>query len=168
MRNTHKAITFLINDNGCHECTSHAVDSCGYPRTGRNGFNRLNRWVHWKNTGERPEEVMHTCDNPKCINPDHLKSGTHLLNMQDMNDKGRHGMLGKKHTQDTKNKMSSQRKGELHPRTKLSNLDVRWIKMWRNLGYKVKDIAKVFKVTTNVIYKITSGKTFKESDLIVR
>jgi len=32
----------------------------------------------------------------------------------------------------------------------------------------LKDIAKVFKVTTNVIYKITSGKTFKESDLIVR
>ena len=34
--------------------------------------------------------VMHTCDNPKCVNPDHLVNGTNKENMEDRNRKGRH------------------------------------------------------------------------------
>lgn len=34
--------------------------------------------------------VMHSCDNPPCINPDHLKLGTHLENMAECRAKGRY------------------------------------------------------------------------------
>ncbi len=34
--------------------------------------------------------VMHTCDNPPCCNPDHLKLGTHLENMADCRAKNRY------------------------------------------------------------------------------
>ena len=131
----------------CHMCTSHRPNPGGYPKSRREGFHVLHRWMHWKNTGETPEVVMHLCDNRKCINPKHLKSGTQSENMRDMVSKGRNRNGGS---------------GEKHPLHKLTSEDVKWIRTWISLGHTQKSIAKPFGVAKSTVSKIKLGKAWKE------
>lgn len=47
------------------------------------------RYSFYLANGFYPKEVLHTCDNPSCVNPQHLRGGTHQDNMKDMANKGR-------------------------------------------------------------------------------
>lgn len=70
-----------------------ALGPNGYGRTSGFGKNDLvaHRVSYMLTKGDIPEGkiIMHTCDNRKCVNPDHLVAGTYLENMQDMTRKGR-------------------------------------------------------------------------------
>lgn len=147
-------------DVECHECTSHSKNRDGYIQLNRDGFTRLHRWIHWKTTGSKPEVVMHKCDNPSCINPAHLKSGTHIDNMKDMVNKGR-----AQRSREYKDKMSTTKKGkyigEKNPSTKLTDFKVWMIKGWLLEGCKTKDIAKAFNTTPQIIGHIKHNRHWK-------
>jgi len=63
---------------------------------GYSTLGRAHRVAHELAIGPIPtgHEILHLCDVPACINPAHLRSGTHAENMADMAEKGRAGNRG--------------------------------------------------------------------------
>jgi hypothetical protein len=83
--------------------------------------------------GEIPKKiyVLHKCDTPACVNPEHLFLGTNKENTKDMIKKNRHpfNFVGEK------NNMSI-----------LTENQVLEIRRLHKEGYKIKDLAKKFNV----------------------
>ncbi len=75
------------------QCVEHTQkgDLAGYGKTSRNGVQMVyHRAVFLDTHGYLPEVVRHICDNPRCINPNHLVSGNQSDNMKDAVERGRH------------------------------------------------------------------------------
>lgn len=58
-------------------------------------FNRAHRYSYALHTGDLliDRQALHSCDNPSCVNPAHLSSGTNADNMRDKSLKGRSRVL---------------------------------------------------------------------------
>jgi hypothetical protein len=59
---------------------------------------RVHRLVYelWHDVSlDEKEIIRHRCDNPPCVNPDHLRKGTQADNVQDMVERGRHWRHGR-------------------------------------------------------------------------
>ena len=114
--------------------------------------------------------VMHSCDNPACINIKHLSVGTHADNQADKINKGRqilssgkangrykHGYYAKlDHVERPKTPFE-----ELHGR-KLTLEEVKLIKLEIFSKTKtLKEVSKQFNVKETLIRDISSGRTYK-------
>lgn len=127
---------------GCWNCTSHTGNR-GYPMVKRDGKRiYLSRFMYINNVGEIPDsmQIRHKCDNPSCINPDHLEIGTIADNMHDKVERGR------------------QQRGSQMPCSKLIESDVVEI---RKSKMKRKELASMYNVSLPTIDQIIQGKTWK-------
>ena len=84
-------------------------------------------------------QAIHSCDNPVCVNPEHIRAGTGKENMAECVSRGRIN------------------RGELRPRAKLTEHKVRCIRQLRNLGMKQIPIAEIMGVSQQHICKILQG-----------
>lgn len=85
----------VAQPNGCHEWTG-CINAYGYGIVGIKYKKYLAHRVAWElANGPIPDglSVCHSCDNPPCVNLEHLWLGTHKENMADRDAKGR----GKEH-----------------------------------------------------------------------
>ena len=90
-------------------------------------------------------EVIHSCDNPPCCNPRHLREATHLENMLDAAQRGR---MGRNH----------QPAGEDSPNAKLNEEKVRIILSSDDMGIT---LAERFGVSPTLISYIRKRKGWK-------
>lgn len=115
-----------------------------YGSVNRNGITiAMHRWS-WShfNGREAPVEmhVLHTCDHPKCVNPDHLFLGTQADNNRDMWAKGR-GMYHKM-------------RGSKHWKAKLSEDDIRKMRRLWDVRTTQKTLSRDFGVSQAVVSRI--------------
>lgn len=104
------------------------------------------RRVYYEATGELPEVVRHKCDNPRCINIEHLEGGTQKDNMQDCVQRGRSG--------DCRNF------GINNGRCVLTTKDVLKIRSMYVKGsreYGLPSLARMFGVGTSQIHRVVQG-----------
>ncbi len=91
--------------------------------------------------------VLHSCNNPPCCNPTHLREGTDADNTADMVAMGR----------------QAQQSGEQNPNAKLSWPDVRRIReLYTAGGHTHKKLGREFGVSRRMITLIVNHKRWKE------
>lgn len=100
--------------------------------------------------------VCHHCDNPACVNPNHLFLGTKADNTHDMMAKGRANFTG------------GSRVGEDNPNSKLTEKQVlEIIELDRAKEIPRREIAKRYGICRTHIYDILSGERWGETTGIV-
>jgi hypothetical protein len=129
--------------DACWEWTG-SKNNKGY---GRMGFYHGSRYAHRFSyqiaygLPPRCVEVLHTCDNRGCVNPAHLRLGTHAENMADMKAKGRGAGLS--------------RPGEANPQSKLTDEIVRQIRLsYAAGGVSIRELSLRHGVARSLIFRI--------------
>lgn len=134
----------VAGENDCWEWTG-ALLSDGYGTfTVDNRPKRATHVAWFIEHGEWPREQMcHTCDNPRCVNPRHLYDADQSTNILDAYQKGR------------------ARRGENHGSAVLTEANV--LEIWRMIadGRSDAEIAALFGVNHGTVYWIRVGRNWR-------
>jgi hypothetical protein len=122
-------------------------NQAGYGRVSvGNSTMKLAHRVAWEiiNCRKIPDgiHVLHRCDNPPCVNPNHLFLGTQYDNMIDMRRKGRGTM------------------GDTHPRSKLTREEGDKIRKLRADGACYESLCINFGISRVTLWRILEGVKF--------
>jgi len=130
--------------NGCWEWSGRVL-STGYGQVRFEKESWLTHRLSWFLFNKRKTSmlILHSCDNRICVNPEHLREGTHLDNTNDKVSRNR------------------QAKGETNGRVTLTESQVFEIR--KLLAQKVshRKIGSLFGVNKSTITNINRGKTWK-------
>lgn len=91
---------------------------------------------------DRSMVVMHKCDTPQCVNPDHLRKGTSAENSRDMVLKNR----------------SAKPQGEKHGASKFKTQDIHNMRVLFKEGLSLKELSEYYSVAKSTICRILKGR----------
>lgn len=135
----------LENANGCW-IWQRGLDKNGY---GRSSINRKGVQAHrvsWViHKGKIPDgmQVLHRCDNPPCVNPEHLFLGNNADNMTD------------------KMKKNRQTRGHDVNTSKINASDVFRIRGLLSEGWSGRKISKLLGLKDHHVYDIKNGRSWR-------
>jgi len=135
--------------NECWEWQGYINDSgYGQFRCGNGALLRAHRISYEIHKGAIPDGliILHKCDNPRCVNPDHLSVGTHADNIHDMDQKGR--------------RINSPHYGESHGMSKLTAELVRQIRDLADSGISYEEIGRRFAISANHAGRIAKRESW--------
>ena len=129
-------------------------ESQGYGRVfiGRGKYKQAHQFVYEKLVGLVPKGLIlrHSCDNPQCVNPEHLTPGTTKQNARDRQDRDR----------------GWAKQGERHPEAKMSEPMAKFLLYWVATGRETQaSIAKSFNISTSALNALVKGRTWKHIHL---
>jgi len=90
--------------------------------------------------------IRHRCDNPPCVNPDHLEPGTAADNSADMVVRGR--------------SIASGICGERHGMAKLTESQVLEIRAAAESGASTRSLAQIYRVSRNSVRNIVTRRNW--------
>jgi len=147
----------LPDNNGCLNWNG-AKDRKGYGLCSLKGYKnrRASRLAYEFEIGRIPNGLMvcHKCDNPACVNPEHLFLGTAKDNTNDMVKKGRGNFK----------KGIRFEHAPFRPNSKLNEIQVRDIRKRIKDGETMVSLSKVYGVSDRTINNINSGKLWPDID----
>lgn len=128
--------------DGCHWWASQ-TDEDGYGVFSVSGEKeRAHRVAYYAENGELPKVVRHTCDNPSCVNLEHLEGGTQEENLRDRQAKDR------------------QAKGWRNGRSKLDEQTVLECRKRHQEGASIRGLAREHGVDRNTMRAALRGETW--------
>jgi hypothetical protein len=131
---------------GCWEWQA-CTDPAGYGQFYYKGkvlpAHKVSYMIH-KEEVEKGLVLLHSCDNRRCCNPDHLTPGTQAENLADMVAKGRSC------------------RGSKHHASKMTAAKVRNLREKYNKGIKNRtELARYYGIGYTAVVKITNKETWK-------
>lgn len=136
-----------LGPNECWEWSG-GRDHAGYGRSGTRAKRLSAHKQSWQiHHGPVPPGlcVCHKCDNPPCVNPNHLFLGTSTANTADKMAKGRHRVV----------------RGEQHGNAKLTEADVRQIRLLHSQGASAYSLGARFSVSASLIHFVVNRKIWR-------
>lgn len=138
--------------DGCWPWTGNA-DPRGYGKLSagsrEEGYFLAHRMSYAIHHGPIPEGlvVMHSCDNPNCVNPAHLRAGTQSENIQEAFDKGR------------KVCRPPHKQGEAHGAATITEQTVREIRSEQ--GKSIRQIARERGLSESLVARVRHRQTWR-------
>ena len=144
-----KLVSFIVDDNGCHICTSHHIGRSGYPCVEKDGRNQnLHRVLYEEAFGPLEPGLVarHKCDVRACINLEHIIPGTRADNSADMVERNR------------TNPPVGTRSGS-------SKLTIEEVQEIRSSSSAQSAIASKYKINQSTVSRIQTGKRWNDPSL---